>query len=95
MSDDQLHDLHQELCDLYRMYCDPTAIDRIQFDSDIVSALKDSKLYDEEELFSLVYCSNNVFVPDDTNPGLILGWCPANGRRRFFVTTSLIGWVQA
>ena len=26
--------------------------------------------------------------------GLILGLCPANGRRRYFVTTSLIGWVQ-
>ena len=27
--------------------------------------------------------------------GLILGLHPANGRRRYFVTTSLIGWVQA
>ena len=27
--------------------------------------------------------------------GLILGLCPANERRRYFVTTSLIGWVQA
>ena len=26
--------------------------------------------------------------------GLILGLRPANGRRRYFVTTSLIGWVQ-
>ena len=25
---------------------------------------------------------------------LILGWRPANERRRYFVTTSLIGWVQ-
>ena len=25
----------------------------------------------------------------------ILGLCPANERRRYFVTTSLIGWVQA
>ena len=28
-------------------------------------------------------------------PGLILGLCPANERRRYFVTTSLIGSVQA
>ena len=27
--------------------------------------------------------------------GLILGLRPANERRRYFVTTSLIGWVQA
>ena len=25
---------------------------------------------------------------------LILGLCPANERRRYFVTTSLIGWAQ-
>ena len=30
-----------------------------------------------------------------TFPGLILGLCPTNGRRRYFVTASLIGWVQA
>ena len=27
--------------------------------------------------------------------GLILGLHPANERRRYFVTTSLIGWTQA
>ena len=27
-------------------------------------------------------------------PGLILGLCPANEKRRYFVTTSLIGWAQ-
>ena len=27
-------------------------------------------------------------------PGLILGLRPANERRRYFVTTSLTGWVQ-
>ena len=27
--------------------------------------------------------------------GLILGLCPANERWRYFVTTSLIGWMQA
>ena len=26
--------------------------------------------------------------------GLILGLCPANERRRYFVTKSLIGWAQ-
>ena len=29
------------------------------------------------------------------NTGLILGLRPANERRRYFETTSLIGWVQA
>ena len=33
--------------------------------------------------------------PIQTNSGLILGLCPANERRRYFVTTSLIGWAQA
>ena len=28
------------------------------------------------------------------NPGMILGLRPANERRRYFVTTSLIGWAQ-
>ena len=31
----------------------------------------------------------------DMMTGLILGLRPANERRRYFVTTSLIGWVQA
>ena len=29
-----------------------------------------------------------------TTTGMILGLCPANNRRRYFVTTSLIGWAQ-
>ena len=29
-----------------------------------------------------------------SNSGLILGLHPANERRRYFVTTSLIGWVH-
>ena len=31
----------------------------------------------------------------DNITGLILGLCQANERRRYFVTTSLIGWAQA
>ena len=31
----------------------------------------------------------------DNNSGLILGLHPANERRGYFVTTSLIGWVEA
>ena len=30
----------------------------------------------------------------DVSTGLILGLCPANERRRYFVTPSLIGWTQ-
>ena len=30
-----------------------------------------------------------------SNSGRILGLRPANERRRYFVTTSLIGWMQA
>ena len=29
------------------------------------------------------------------NTGLILGLRPANAKRRYFVTTSLIGWMQS
>ena len=36
----------------------------------------------------------NTWSPMDTT-GLILGLHPANERRRYFVTTSLIGWAQA
>ena len=35
-----------------------------------------------------------VPVMIDTESGLILGLRPANERRRYFVTTSPIGWVQ-
>ena len=34
-------------------------------------------------------------IEDGTNAGLILGLRPANERRRYFVTTSLIGCAQA
>ena len=36
-----------------------------------------------------------VCVHAETITGQILGLRPANGRRRYFVTTSLIGWAQA
>ena len=38
----------------------------------------------------------NFLIEDsfDTMPGLILGLRPANERRRYKVTPSLIGWVQ-
>ena len=42
-------------------------------------------------LFTL-YAS--TFAYPHTNTGLILGLHPANERRRYFVTTSLIGWAQ-
>ena len=35
------------------------------------------------------------YMEEDDHPGLILGLRPANERRRYFVTTSLIGWAQA
>ena len=34
-------------------------------------------------------------LPDKILPGLILGLLPAYERRRYFVTTSLTGWVEA
>ena len=33
--------------------------------------------------------------PNESCAGRILGLRPANERRRYFVTTSLIGWAQA
>ena len=35
------------------------------------------------------------FTSRDLDQELILGLRPANERRRYFVTTSLIGWAQA
>ena len=35
-----------------------------------------------------------LFIITGTLLGLILGLRPANERRRYFVTTSLIGWAQ-
>ena len=37
----------------------------------------------------------NAYVHDLAVSGLILGLRPANGRRRYFVTTFIIGWAQA
>ena len=37
----------------------------------------------------------SVWLPWHNDTGLILGLCPANERRRYFVTTSLIGCAQA
>ena len=44
----------------------------------------------DSELLSEFYETFHVLIT-----GLILGLCPANGRRRYFVMTSLIGWAQA
>ena len=44
MSPKALDSLHSELKELYVQYCDPTAPDHIQFDQDIVSEIKDSKI---------------------------------------------------
>ena len=38
---------------------------------------------------------SNAELDANHNAGLILGLRPANERRCYFVTTSLIGWVQA
>ena len=42
---------------------------------------------------SLVYIGGNVCTVE-SDPGLILGLRPANGWRRYVVTTSLIAWAQ-
>ena len=39
--------------------------------------------------------ADNMVSDRKAHTGLILGLCPANVRRRYFVTTSLIGWAQA
>ena len=51
--------------------------------------------FEEKALkYSSVKCFR--FCPDVSGlHGLILGLYPANERRRYFVTTSLIGWLQA
>ena len=35
------------------------------------------------------------WVSDEISMGMILGLCPANERRRYFVMASLIGWAKA
>ena len=46
-------------------------------------------------LYFCVYIYLSYFVALSVYSWLILGLHPANGRRRYYVTTSLIGWVQA
>ena len=43
----------------------------------------------------VMHTLNGVSEPGDTYTRLILGLRPANERRGYFVTTSLISWVQA
>ena len=42
-----------------------------------------------------IIASRNCYGLDGDYAGLILGLRSANERRRYFVTTSLIGWVEA
>ena len=41
------------------------------------------------------FSSSSVVTPKYAYTGLIIGLHPANERRRYFVTTSIIGWMQA
>ena len=50
-------------------------------------------LKSEMKLNKVIYF--NQCPDNNTNTGVILGLRPANERRRYFVTTSLIGWPQA
>ena len=45
LSDKELEKLHTDLKEMYRNYCAPQAHDKIQFDDDIVSQLKESKIF--------------------------------------------------
>ena len=56
------------------------------------------KIQKDTPYVALVIVTLNVTLHFDRpchNSGLILGLFLANERRRYFVTTSLIGWVQA
>ena len=44
--------------------------------------------------FGLFEAKHVTIMPVDDS-GLIVGVRPANERRRYFVTTSIIGWAQA
>ena len=44
---------------------------------------------------NIIYSMGYLVLGGNAGEGLILGLRPANERRRYFVTTSLIGWVQA
>ena len=63
-------------------------------------AFKWEKVHRNSSVYhSLKSVENYIFENTGTSPrgqwaGLILGLPPANERRRYFVTTSLIGWAQ-
>ncbi|KAK2154419.1 hypothetical protein LSH36_269g07049 [Paralvinella palmiformis] len=72
-----LSQLHHELKDMYKLYCDPSAVDKIQFEEDIVLQLKESrhllllyflmyfyKLLSEQEAHEHMYeLLQNTFLP--------------------------------
>ena len=56
LSEQDLIDLHQELKEVCQAYCLPTAIDRIQFDDDIVEQLAESMGHSScDTTFDIVY----------------------------------------
>ena len=45
LSQGDLVELHNMAKDLYKSYCSPNALDRIKFDEDIVTELRDGKIF--------------------------------------------------
>ena len=52
-------------------------------------------LLDVEYLYQSARHLAGLYMQPNISAGLILGLRPVNERRRYFVTTSLIGWAQA
>ena len=52
-------------------------------------------LLDDAVIFLMLLKQPPPLITAHPITGLILGLRPANERRRYFVTTSLIGWAQA
>ena len=81
------------------------------YETDYILSLKHDRLSPENDeaiicrfLYMTLYIylglngllhSGAILIWDLLSTGLILGLRPSNERRRYFVTTSLIGWAQA
>ena len=45
MNDTELRRLHTEACDMYRLFCDPSAQDHVHMGEDLRQEFKQCKLY--------------------------------------------------
>ena len=95
----QLIDRARRVQEIYEERIFSTVSTNVAVDSAIITLAEMNQAYNEKRRASIASLADSSDMDSfvsatDVSPGLILGSCPANERRRYKVTTSLIGWAQ-